>query len=122
MEIETFVKEQLKKLPYGRGYIFENEEIEFDEKRLVQILGQVKVYKLTQEEIDEAIENYPDYYEELKAGDIVYDDGEVPFKIDALDIWLSEIKSNWKKGVHSVNDIQDYLTYLYAGVLSDSLA
>jgi len=119
MEIKKFIKEQLENLAYKRGFVIDDIEIDFDEKLLISKLQKVEVYILTQEEIDEMSDDYPDYYADLKNGDIVYNDGEVAFKIDVVNIWIDEIKSNWKKGIMEVNDVGNYISYKYALHLSE---
>lgn len=123
-KIKEFVINHLNKLPYKRRFIEGDDEYIFDIENIVSSVENVEVYYLTQKEIDDQMEDYPDYYEVLQAGEIVYSDGEVAYKIEELDASIWEIESNWKNGEHTSgdSDVRIYITYLYAQELAKQLS
>lgn len=115
-EIENFIKEKLKILPQKRGHIVD--EIEFNVESIFNYISKIDVYRLTQEEIDEQYEDYENYYENLVVNEVVFYDGEVSFKIELLEQWIYEIESAWRNREYRTNDVQQYITYLYAQELA----
>lgn len=119
--LKEFVVKQIENLPFNRANVELEVDLDLDIEKIINRLKQVEVYRLTQKEIDDQLEDYPDYYENLNEGDIVYSDGEVAYVMEAIQFRIWEIQSQWRNGEFYEGNEIEYIERLYTRELAARL-